>query len=150
MSALKSTILSVMKETMKAGAKDKLAVIRLIQAAMKQKEVDERIELTDDQILGLLDKMIRQRRDSIQQYTAAQRLDLAEKEAFEITVIQAFMPAQLGDAEIQAIVGSAITEAGAQSIKDMAKVMSLVKPQLQGRADMGQVSALIKDRLSVQ
>ena len=132
---------------MKGGDKPRLAVIRLIMAAIKQREVDERIELDDSQVLAVLDKMVKQRRDSIQQYSDAGRDDLATQEQAEIDIIQDFMPEALGDDEIAAIIDAAISETGAESMRDMGKVMALVKPQVQGRADVGKVSGLVKQKL---
>jgi uncharacterized protein YqeY len=133
---------------MKSGAKDRLGAIRLINAAIKQREVDERITVDDAQVLAILEKMLKQRKDSITQYESAGREDLAAVERFETGVIQAYMPAQLSPAEIEAIVIKAIADTGATRATDMGKVVSLVKPQVAGRADMGQVSALIKARLT--
>jgi uncharacterized protein YqeY len=144
---LKQQISDAMKAAMKGGDKARLGVIRLIMAAIKQREVDERIELDDSQVLAVLDKMVKQRRDSIEQYTAAGREELAAQEASEITVIQDFLPAALSEAEISAIIDAAIRESGAESVRDMGKVMALVKPQVQGRADVGQVSGLVKQKL---
>ena len=132
---------------MKGGDKSRLAVIRLMLAAIKQREVDERIELDDSQVLAVLDKMVKQRRDSIQQYSDAGRDDLAAQEAAEIEVIQAFLPEELSEAEIVAIIEAAIAEIGAESMRDMSKVMGLVKPKVQGRADVGRVSGLVKQKL---
>lgn len=145
--SLKTQIHTSMVATMRAQDKAKLGVIRLIQAEIKQKEVDERITLEDPQVLKILDKMIRQRRDSIQQYEAAKREDLAQKEAYEIKVIQEFLPSQLTQAEIETLIKQAIAQTSAQSIRDMAKVMEVLKPQLQGRADIGAVGALVKGQL---
>ena len=145
---LKQRLTSDMKTAMKAGEKDRLGVIRLIQAAIKQREVDERIELDDTQVMLVLEKMLKQRRDSVSQYEAAGREDLAAVERFEIEVIQAYLPAQLAAAEIEAIVAKAVADSGATSPKDMGKVVALVKPQVAGRADMGQVSALVKHKLA--
>jgi len=132
---------------MKAGDKPRLAVIRLVNAAIKQREVDERIELNDEQVLAVLDKMVKQRRDSIQQYSDAGRDDLAAQESAEIGVIQEFLPEALSADEIAAIIDAAIAETGAESMRDMGKVMGKVKPQVQGRADVGQVSGLVKQKL---
>ncbi len=145
---LRSKIQTNMVATMRAQDKPRLGVIRLIQAGIKQQEVDERIVLSDEQILNLLDKMIRQRRDSIKQFEAAKRDDLVQQEVFEIAVIQDFLPTQLTAAEIQSLVQKAIQTVGAQSIKDMGKVMNLVKPEVQGRADIGEVGSLIKSLLA--
>ena len=132
---------------MKGGDKARLAVVRLMLAAVKQREVDERIELDDSQVLAVLDKMVKQRRDSIQQYGEAGRDDLVAQEAAEIEVIQEFLPTALSDDEINAIIEAAIAETGAESMRDMGKVMGIVKPQVQGRADVGQVSGRVKQRL---
>lgn len=144
---LKQQIQDDMKAAMKAGEKDKLGVIRLMMAAIKQREVDERIELDDTQVLAVLDKMVKQRRDSISQYEGAGREDLAEVERFEVRVIQGYLPAALSDAEIGALVDSAVAETGAGAMSDMGKVMAVLRPKIQGRADMGAVSALVKQRL---
>ncbi len=133
-----------MKASMKSGDKARLGVIRLILAAIKQIEVDERIELDDARVLVVLDKMLKQRRESIKIYREAYRVDLAEIEEAEVLVIQDFLPQALTEAEIDAMVASAIAEAGATSIKDMGAVMALLKPQMQGRADMAVVSSRIK------
>ena len=145
--SLKNQLTEDMKAAMKSGDKERLGVIRLVNAAIKQREVDERIQLDDTQVLGVLEKMLKQRRDSIQQFEAAARLDLADKEKFEVGVIQHYLPAQLSAAEVDAIIAAAIAEAGAQGPKDMGKVMGLVKPKVAGRADMGKVSGLIKQKL---
>ena len=145
---LKSRITDDMKTAMKAGEKDRLGVIRLILAALKQREVDERIELDDAQVTAVLEKMLKQRKDSIEQYTAAAREDLAAVERAEVTVIQAYLPEPLGDAEIDLIVARAISESGAAGPRDMGKVIALVRPQLAGRADMGKVSELVKGKLA--
>ncbi|HWS02567.1 MAG TPA: GatB/YqeY domain-containing protein [Gammaproteobacteria bacterium] len=136
-----------MKSAMRASDKRRLGVIRLILAAIKQREVDERIVLDDTQVTVVLDKMLKQRRESISQYEQAGRTDLVEQEQFEMGVIQAYLPQPLSPAEIDALIGQAITETGAGGIKDMGKVMALLKPQLQGRADMSAVSAQIKAKL---
>ncbi len=145
---IKDKILEDMKTAMRAQEKDRLATIRLILAALKQREVDERIVLTDEQILATLNKMIKQRRDSISQFEAGNRPDLAQKEAAEIQVIQIYLPAQLSENEIAQAVAAAITESGASSAKDMGKVMGILKSQLQGKADMTLVSAKVKERLA--
>ena len=137
-----------MKTAMKAGDKRRLAAVRLILAAVKQKEVDERKELSDADVLGVLEKMLKQRRDSISQYEQAGRTDLAEQEAFEVGVIQGYMPAALSDAEVAALIEEAIAATGAKAMADMGKVMGVVKPKIQGRADMGAVSARVKQRLA--
>ena len=145
--SLKARLTEDMKTAMKAGEKERLGVIRLVNAAIKQREVDERIELDDTQVLAVLEKMLKQRKDSVTQYEGAGREDLAAVERFEIGVIQAYLPAQLSAAEIEAIVARAVAESGASSPKDMGKVVALVKPQVAGRADMGQVSTLVKHKL---
>ena len=132
---------------MKAKAKPQLAVLRLFSAAVKQQEIDERIELDDQRVLATLDKMVKQRRDSIQQFEAAERQELADKEQAEIDVIQEFLPAQLSAEELNGMIAAAIESSGAESMKDMGKVMGILKPQLQGRADMGEVSKQIKASL---
>ena len=146
--SLKDQITADMKDAMRAKDKDTLGTIRLIQAAIKQREVDERIELDDSQVLAVLDKMVKQRRDSINQYRDAGREELAAKEEAEIGVIQRYLPAALSEAEIDTLIEQAISSSGAQSMQDMGKVMGQLKPKLQGRADMGAVSARIKARLS--
>ena len=145
---LKLRIQDDMKAAMKAGEKRRLGAVRLILAAIKQKEVDERKELSDADVLSVLEKMLKQRRDSISQYEQAARHDLAEQEAFEVEVIQEYMPAALGEAEVMALIDAAIAATGAKAMADMGKVMAQVKPQIQGRADMGAVSALVKKRLA--
>jgi uncharacterized protein YqeY len=137
-----------MKAAMRAQEKPRLAAIRLILAAFKQKEVDERIAITDEIALQILDKMIKQRRDSIKQFEAAKRQDLIDQEQFEVNIIQEFMPAALSSEEVQQIIADAIKETGATSAKDMGQVMAIVKPKLQGRADMGEVSKTIKSLLA--
>lgn len=144
MELLKDRIKDDMKAAMKAGNKSRLGVIRMILAAIKQIEVDERVELDNDRVIAVLDKMLKQRRESIRQYRDAGRDDLAEQEESEILVIQDFLPQALSDEEIEALVAQAVADAGAESIKDMGKVMGLLKPQMQGRADMSVVSAKIK------
>jgi len=133
---------------MRGGDKRRLGVIRLINAAVKQREVDERIELDDAQVTAVLDKMAKQRRESVEQYEKAGRDDLAEQENFELDVLTAYLPEQLGDAEIDAMIEEAIQSSGASNMKDMGKVMGQLKSKLQGRADMGAVSGKIKARLS--
>jgi len=144
---LKQRIQDEMKAAMKGGDKRRLGVIRLILAAIKQREVDERIEMDDPAVLAVLDKMLKQRRDSLTQYEQAGRADLADQESYEIGVVQDFLPKGLEEAEIVAIIDAAIAETGAESVRDMGKVMGLVKPQVQGRADVGAVSGLVKARL---
>ena len=147
-SALQDQIQDAMKTAMKSGDKERLAVIRLIMSAMKQVEVDERTELDDNRVLGILDKMVKQRRESISQFNAGGREDLAVREQAEIDVISDFLPQALSDDEIEAIINEAISDSGAASMKDMGKVMGIIKPQITGRADMGAVSSKIKSLLS--
>jgi uncharacterized protein YqeY len=137
-----------MKSALRAGAKERLATIRLILAAIKQREVDERIQLDDAQILSVLEKMVKQRRESIAQFQAGGRADLVAKESAELTVLAAYMPEQLADQELDQLITATIAATGAASIKDMGKVMSALKAQVQGRADMGALGARIKARLS--
>jgi len=144
---LKQHIQDDMKSALKAGDKRRLGVIRLILAAIQQREVDERIALDDTQVLAVLDKMVKQRRDSVSQYSAAGREDLAEVERYEIEVCQGYLPQALTQAEIAALIDAAIAATGAAGMKDMSKVMAQIRPQAQGRADMGALSALIKQRL---
>jgi uncharacterized protein YqeY len=144
MSALKTQIQDAMKTAMKGGDKPRLAVIRLMLAALKQVEVDERIELDDTRVIAILDKMVKQRRESIAQFGPAGRDDLVEKEQAEIDIISDYLPQALSEAEIEAIINQAISETGATSMKEMGQVMGLVRPQLVGRADMGSVSSKIK------
>jgi len=146
--SIKQRITEDMKTAMKARETERLGTIRLILAAMKQKEVDERIELDDAAILSILDKMVKQRRDSIAQFEAAGREDLANIEKAELVVIQTYLPQALSEAEIAAMVSAAVTEVGASGPQDMAKVMGVLKPQMAGRADMGKVSGLVKAALS--
>jgi uncharacterized protein YqeY len=146
--SLKERILQDVKDAMRAKDKPRLATIRLITAAIKQREVDERIELDDTQILAVLDKMSKQRRESISQFEQAGRDDLAAQEKAELALIQEYLPEQLGEAEIEELIDAAMEQTGAASMKDMGKVMGQLKPKLQGRADMGAVSGLIKARLS--
>ncbi len=146
--SLKTQLSDDMKAAMKSGAKDRLLVIRLIQAGIKQREVDERIELDDAQVLSVMEKMLKQRRDSIAQFGAANRQDLVDIEEAEVVVIQAYMPAALSDDEITAIIAAAIASTGASDAKDMGKVVAAVKPQVTGRADMGKVSQQIKAALA--
>ena len=145
---LKQQLTDDMKTAMKSGDKERLGVIRLINASIKQREVDERIQLDDAQVLSVLEKMLKQRRDSESQFRAAGRTDLADKETFEIGVIQGYMPAQLSAAEVDAIIAATIAEAGATGPKDMGKVMGLVKPKVAGRTDMGKLSEQVKARLA--
>ena len=146
--SLKARITDDMKAAMRAGEKERLGAIRLILAALKQREVDERIVLDDAQILAILEKMLKQRRDSIEQYSIANREDLAAVERAEVAVIQAYMPTPLSSEELDRIVAKAIADSGATSAREMGKVVGLVKPLVAGRADMGQVSELIKARLA--
>jgi len=145
--ALKERIIEDMKTAMRAGDKERLATVRLLLAAIKQREVDERITLDDGQVLAVIDKMIKQRREAISQFEAGGRADLVAKETAETTVLQAYLPAQLTAAEIDALITEAIAATGAASIKDMGKVMGFVKGKAQGRADMGALSARIKQKL---
>jgi uncharacterized protein YqeY len=145
---LKAQLTEDMKAAMKSGDRARLDVIRLINAAIKQREVDERIVLDDAAVLGVLEKMLKQRRDSITQFEAAARNDLADKEKAEVVVIQHYMPAQLSDAEVDAAIAAAIAESGATGAKDMGKVMGLVKPKVAGRTDMGKLSERVKTQLA--
>jgi len=147
MATLKERITDDMKAAMRAGEKERLGVIRMITAAIKQREVDERIMLDDAQVLSVLEKMIKQRKESLEQFTAGNRQDLADKESFEITLLQGYMPSQLSGAEIDALITEAIAAVGATSIKDMGKVMGIIKGKAAGRADMAAVGAKIKARL---
>lgn len=146
--SLKETLLADIKAAMKARAKPQLAVLRLFSAAIKQQEIDERIELTDQQVLATLDKMVKQRRESIRQFTDASRMDLVEQEEFEISVLKDYLPEPLNADEITAMIEQAVVDSGAQGVADMGKVMGLIKPQAQGRADMGAVSKLVKAKLA--
>jgi uncharacterized protein YqeY len=146
--SLKQQLTDDMKAAMRGGDKARLLVIRLMLAAIKQREVDERIELDDGQVLATLEKMLKQRRDSISQYSAANREDLAEVERAEMTVIEAYLPAKLDESEIDALIDAAIRDTAASSARDMGKVVAQVKDQAAGRADMAQVSAKIKARLA--
>jgi uncharacterized protein YqeY len=145
---LKERITEDMKGAMRAGEKERLGTIRLVLAAIKQREVDERITLDDGQVLAVLEKMIKQRKESITQFESGGRADLVAKEQAELTVLQSYLPAQMSDAEIDALIAEAVSASGATSIKDMGKVMGIVKSKAQGRADMGAVSARIKQKLS--
>lgn len=145
---MKQQLTEDMKAAMKAGEKHKLGVIRLINAAIKQREVDERIELDDTAVIAVLDKMVKQRKDSVSQYEAANREDLAEIERAEIVVIEAYLPAKMGEAEIVAAIQAAIAETGASGPADMGKLMGALKPKLAGQADMGLVSKLVKQLLA--
>ena len=146
--SLKAQITEDMKATMKSGDKDRLKVIRLIMAAMKQVEVDNRIELDDAGVLGVLDKMVKQRRDSVEQFVKGGREDLAAIERYEIEVLEKYLPEQLSDAELAALVDEVIKATGATGMSDMGKVMGQIKARAAGRADMGAVSASVKDRLN--
>ncbi|MDG2502782.1 MAG: GatB/YqeY domain-containing protein [Porticoccaceae bacterium] len=146
--SMKKQINDAMKDAMRAKDKPRLGAIRLIQAEIKRIEVDERIEIDDARVLAILDKMVKQRRDSISQYETAGRQELADIEIAEINVIQDFLPAALSDAEISAMVAAAVAETGASSMADMGKVMGILKPQIQGRADGGAVSGLVKAALN--
>ena len=145
---LRDRITEDMKTAMRAGEKERLATIRLILSAVKQREVDERITLDDGQVMAVVEKMIKQRREAITQFEAGGRADLVAKESAEITVLQTYLPAQLSDGEIDTLITEAIASTGAASMKDMGKVVSAVKAKAQGRADMGAVSARIKQKLS--
>lgn len=145
---LKSQIQEDMKSAMKSGDKDRLKVVRLMLAAIKQIEVDERIELDDAAVLNVINKMVKQRRDSVSQFQDGGRQDLADVELAEIAVLEQYLPEQLSEAELEALISKAIADSGAESIRDMGKVMGIVKAGAQGRADMGQVGAMVKARLS--
>ena len=145
--SLKDRITEDMKAAMRAGEKDRLGVIRMLQAAIKQREVDERIALDDAQVTAVLEKMVKQRRESIAQFEAGGRGDLVAKETAELTLLQGYLPAQLSDSELDALIAAAIAQTGATSVKDMGKVMGIVKGQAAGKADMGTVGARIKARL---
>jgi uncharacterized protein YqeY len=147
-SPLKSRISDDMKSAMKAGEKERLGTIRLILSAIKQQEVDSRKDLDDSDVLAILDKMSKQRRESIDQFEKAGRDDLAGKEKAELEILQTYLPSQLGDEEITTLIDEAIEATGAEAMKDMGKVMGILKPKMQGRADMAAVSAQVKSRLS--
>ena len=147
-SEIKTALQQHIKAAMKSGEKDKLGVLRLISAAFKQREVDERVELDDAACVAILDKMAKQRRESIEQYQAAGRDDLTQVEQKELAIIQDYLPQALSDSEINAAIDEAISSTGATGIRDMGKVMGLLKPKLQGRADMSAVSSLVKTRLN--
>ena len=147
-SELKQRLTEDMKTAMRDKDKQRLGVVRLALAAIKQREVDERIELDDTQVLAVIDKMVKQRKDSAQQYQDAGRQELADQENYEISVLQDYLPAALDEAELDQLITQAIADCGASSMKDMGKVMGVLKPQVQGRADMGAVSAQIKARLT--
>jgi len=145
--SLKQQINDQVKQAMKGGEKARLKVLRMLTAAIKQKEIDERIELDDAQVLAVIDKMVKQRRESIEQYTAGGRAELAEAEQAEIDILSDFLPEQLGDDELAAMIDQAIADSGAESMADMGKVMGQLKPKVQGRADMKQVSAAVRSKL---
>ncbi len=146
--SLKAKITDDMKTAMRAKDAPRLGAVRLLLSAMKQKEVDERVELTDADIVVIIDKMIKQRRDSISQFEKGGRQDLADQEKFEVGVLQAYMPQALSDVEVDAEIAAAMQSTGAKAMADMGKVMAVLKPKLAGKADMGKVSALVKDRLA--
>jgi len=146
--ALKERITDDMKAAMRSGEKERLGVIRMITSAIKQREVDERITLDDPQVLSVLEKMIKQRKESVQQFKAGNRQDLVDKESAEITLLQGYLPAALSGAEIDVLINEAVAATGAASIKDMGKVMAIIKAKAQGRADMAAVGAKIKAKLS--
>jgi uncharacterized protein YqeY len=144
---LKARITEDMKAAMRAGEKDRLSCIRMLQAGIKQREVDERIELDDTQVLAVIEKMIKQRKESVTQFQAGNRADLVAKESAEITLLSGYLPAQLDAGELDSLIREAIASTGAASMKDMGKVMGVLKPKVQGRADMGALSARIKSAL---
>ncbi|MEY4961121.1 MAG: hypothetical protein RL610_1300 [Pseudomonadota bacterium] len=146
--SLRQQITDDMKIAMRAGDNKRRDAIRLLQAAIKQREVDERIELDDAAVVAVIEKMLKQRRDSISQYEAAKRMDLADTEKYEVDVLQTYMPKALSNSEIEEALAEAIAATGAQGQQDMGKVMALLKPKLAGRADMGKVSSLVKAKLS--
>jgi uncharacterized protein YqeY len=146
--SLKQRLTDDMKTAMKAGEKERLGTIRLINAAIKQKEVDERVEMDDTLVLAILEKMMKQRKDSVSQFEAANREDLAVIERAEMAIIEQYLPAKLGEAEVLAVIDAVIKETGATGPADMGKVMGAIKPKLAGQADMGEVSKLIKQRLA--
>jgi uncharacterized protein len=148
LSTLKERITDDMKAAMRSGEKERLGAIRMVTAAIKQREVDERITLDDAQVLSVLEKMIKQRKESLVQFQAGNRPDLVAKESAEITLLQGYLPTQLSDVEIDALIGEAIASTGAANIKDMGKVMAIIKAKAQGRADLGKVGAKIKAKLS--
>jgi uncharacterized protein YqeY len=145
--ALKERITEDMKTAMRAGEKERLGTIRMALAAIKQREVDERISLDDTQVLSVIEKMIKQRREAVAQFASGGRADLVAKENAEIALLQGYLPAQMSEADIDALIAAAVAATGAASVKDMGKVMAVVKPQAQGRADMGAVSARVKQKL---
>jgi uncharacterized protein YqeY len=146
--SLKATVQDDVKSAMRSHERDRLGALRLITAAIKQKEVDERIELSDEQVLAVLDKMVKQRRESLEQYEKAGRADLAEKEQFELGIIQTYLPEPIGTDELEALIRSTIEELGASSIRDMGQVMNTLRGYVQGRADMKAVSQAVKDQLN--
>ena len=146
--SLKERIQEDMKSALRNKDSKRLGVIRLIMAAIKQREVDERITLEDPQVIEVLDKMLKQRRESIIQYKQGQRQDLVDKEAFEVDIVQEYLPPALDETELEALINEAINIVGANSPKDMGKVIGILKPRIQGRADMGKVSGKIKEKLS--
>lgn len=146
--SLKERITEDMKAAMRAKEASRLSTIRLLLAAMKQKEIDERVELTDPDVLAIIEKLVKQRRDSIAQYLAAKRQDLADVESYELNLLQSYMPVQLSAEELQTEVLKAISESGAASARDMGRVMAVLKARLAGRADMSKVSVLVKEKLS--
>lgn len=146
--SLKEQITADMKDAMRARDSERLGVIRLVMSAIKQREVDERIELDDAAVIAVLEKMIKQRRESVQQYSDAGRQELADQETAEIAILEPYLPEQLSAEDVAAAVTAAIAESGATEMKDMGKVMGILKPKLQGQADMGQVSAQVKAQLS--
>lgn len=145
--SLKARITEDMKAAMRSGEKDRLSCIRMLQAGIQQREVDERTELGDAEVLAVIDKMIKQRKESVAQFQAGNRADLVAKESAEIEVLTGYLPAQLGAAELDAMIKDAIAATGAATMKDMGKVMALLKPKVQGRTDMGALSARIKSAL---
>ncbi len=146
--SLKARITEDMKAAMRAKESARLSAIRLLLSAMKQREVDERIELSDADVMGIIEKMIKQRRESIIQYEKGGRADLADAEKFEVGVLTAYLPQQMSEAEVGQVIDAAMAETGAKAMADMGKVMAILKPKLAGRADMGRVSALIKAKLA--
>ena len=148
MAEIKQRIQDDVKQAMRNKDKERLGTLRMILAAIKQKEVDDRIELDNNQVLSVLDKLSKQHRDSIAQYRKAGRSDLVEKEEFELSIVQSYLPEPLSEKEITGLIENAIRESGASSIQDMGKVMGLLKPELQGRADMGRVSGLVRKHLA--
>jgi hypothetical protein len=145
--SLKARITEDMKAAMRAGEKDRLSCIRMLQAGIKQREVDERVELGDAEVLAVIEKMIKQRRESVVQFEAGKRADLVARESAEIALLSGYLPAQLGEAELATLIREAVASTGASSMKDMGKVMAALKPKVQGRADMGALSARIKSAL---